>query len=131
MKAIGFYTNHPVSHADALQDVDVPTPVPRDHDILVEVMAVSVNPVDTKIRQGGDIPEGHPRIIGWDAAGVVRATGRLAERFKPGDRVWYAGDITRPGSNSEFQAVDERIVGPMPTSLDFAEAASLPLTTIT
>ena len=131
MKAVAFYQNHPISHPQALQDIELPTPEMRDHDLLVEVRAVSVNPVDTKIRRGGDIPEGGARIAGWDAAGIVRATGALASRFKPGDRVWYAGDITRPGSNSELHAVDERIVGPMPTSLDFAEAASLPLTTIT
>ena len=131
MKAVAFYQNHPISHPQALQDIELPTPEMRDHDLLVEVRAVSVNPVDTKIRRGGDVPEGGARIAGWDAAGIVRATGALASRFKPGDRVWYAGDITRPGSNSELQAVDERIVGPMPTSLDFAEAASLPLTTIT
>ncbi|MBK0095541.1 zinc-binding alcohol dehydrogenase family protein [Erwinia sp. S63] len=131
MKAIGFYQNHTVDHPDALQDVQLPEPVLRDYDLLVEVQAVSVNPVDTKIRIKGDIPEGLPRILGWDAAGIVRATGPLATRFKPGDRVWYAGDITRPGCNSEFHAVDERIVGPMPASLDFAQAASLPLTTIT
>lgn len=131
MKAIGFYQNHPIDHPQALQDIDLPTPELRDHDVLVEVRAVSVNPVDTKIRRGGDIPAGSARIAGWDAAGIVRATGPLATLFKPGDRVWYAGDITRAGSNSELQAVDERIVGPMPTSLDFAEAASLPLTAIT
>ena len=131
MKAVAFSQNHPISHPQALQDIELPTPELRDHDLLVEVSAVSVNPVDTKIRRGGDIPEGGARIAGWDAAGIVRATGASASRFKPGDRVWYAGDITRPGSNSELHAVDERIVGPMPTSLDFAEAASLPLTTIT
>lgn len=131
MKAIGFYQNHAVDHPDALQDVELPEPALRDHDLLVEVRAVSVNPVDTKIRKGGDIPAGQPRIAGWDAAGIVRATGPSATRFKPGDRVWYAGDITRPGCNSELHAVDERIVGPMPASLDFARAASLPLTTIT
>jgi zinc-binding alcohol dehydrogenase family protein len=131
MKAVGFYQNHPISHPHALQDIEVPTPELRDHDLLVEVRAVSVNPVDTKIRRGGDIPVNGARIAGWDAAGIVRAVGPLATRFKPGDHVWYAGDVTRPGSNSELQAVDERIVGPMPTSLDFAEAASLPLTAIT
>lgn len=131
MHAVGFYQNHPVTHPQALQDIELPAPELRDHDLLVEVKAVSVNPVDTKIRRGGDVPAGGARIVGWDAAGIVRAVGPLATRFKPGDRVWYAGDITRPGSNSELQAVDERIVGPMPTSLDFAEAASLPLTAIT
>lgn len=131
MKAIGFYNNHSVDHPDALEDVQLPESPLRDYDLLVEVQAVSVNPVDTKIRLNGDIPEGLPRILGWDAAGIVRATGPLATRFKPGDRVWYAGDITRPGCNSELHAVDERIVGPMPASLNFAQAASLPLTTIT
>ncbi|WP_414444397.1 zinc-binding alcohol dehydrogenase family protein [Burkholderia sp. 22PA0106] len=131
MKAVGFYQNHPIEHPQALEDITLPTPALRDHDLLVEVKAVSVNPVDTKIRQRGDVPEGAARVIGWDAAGIVRAAGPLATRFKPGDRVWYAGDITRPGSNSELQAVDERIVGPMPATLDFAEAASLPLTAIT
>ncbi len=132
MKAVGFFQNLPIDQLNALQDVDLPQPSLRDYDLLVDVRAVSVNPVDTKVRKGGDIPsDGQPRIAGWDAAGVVVATGALATRFKPGDRVWYAGDITRPGSNSELHAVDERIVGPMPLSLDFAEAASLPLTTIT
>ncbi|HEX7813638.1 zinc-binding alcohol dehydrogenase family protein [Dyella sp.] len=131
MKAVGFYQNHPIDHPNALQDLDLPVPELRDHDLLVEVKAVSVNPVDTKIRRGGSIPQGQPRIAGWDAAGIVRAVGPRAERFKPGDRVWYAGDLNRPGSNSELHAVDERIVGPMPTTLDFAEAASLPLTAIT
>jgi zinc-binding alcohol dehydrogenase family protein len=131
MKAIAFYQNHPIDHPDALRNIELPMPELRDHDLLVEVRAVSVNPVDTKIRRGGDIPQGGARVAGWDAAGIVRATGPLASRFKPGERVWYAGDITRPGSNSELHAVDERIVGPMPTSLDFAQAASLPLTTIT
>lgn len=131
MKAVGFYQNQAIDHPEALVDIEVPVPNLRDHDILVEVMAVSVNPVDTKVRRGGDVPDNQARILGWDAAGVVRATGPLASRFKVGDRVWYAGDLTRPGSNSELHAVDERIVGPMPASLDFAAAASLPLTAIT
>lgn len=131
MKAIGFYQNHPVDHSQALQDVELPVFELRDHDLLVEVMAVSVNPVDTKIRFKGDIREGRPRIIGWDAAGIVRAVGPRTTRFQPGDRVWYAGDITRPGCNSELHAVDERFVGPMPTTLDFADSVALPLTAIT
>ncbi|GAB2895000.1 zinc-binding alcohol dehydrogenase family protein [Paralcaligenes sp. KSB-10] len=131
MKAIGFYKNHPVDHPDSLVDVDIEVPELGDFDLLVEVKAVSVNPVDTKIRMGGTIPPDRPRIIGWDAAGIVRKVGAKSTRFAPGDRVWYAGDINRPGSNSELQTVDERIVGLMPVSLDFAEAASLPLTAIT
>jgi len=131
MKAVGFYQNLPIDHAQALQDIELPTPTLGDYDLLVEVKAVSVNPVDTKVRNGGNVPEGQARVLGWDAAGIVRATGPLATRFKPGDRVWYAGDLNRPGSNAELHAVDERAVGPMPTSLGFAEAASLPLTAIT
>lgn len=131
MKAVGFFKNLPIDQPHALQDVDVPEPELREHDLLVDVRAVSVNPVDTKVRAHGDVPDGQPRILGWDAAGVVREVGPGVTRFKAGDRVWYAGDITRPGSNAERQAVDERIVGPMPASLDFAEAASLPLTAIT
>lgn len=131
MQAVGFYHNHPVDHPEAFVDLELPMPELRPHDLLVEVMAVSVNPVDTKIRRGGTIPDGQPRIAGWDATGIVRAVGPLATRFKAGDKVWYAGDITRPGSNSAFHAVDERIVGPMPATLDFADAASMPLTAIT
>lgn len=131
MKAIGFFQNHPIDHPEALVDLECPEPVLRDHDLLVEVQAVSVNPVDTKIRRGGTVPADGPRILGWDAAGTVRATGPRAWRFKPGDRVWYAGDINRPGSNAQWQAVDERIVGPMPSRLGFDEAAALPLTAIT
>jgi zinc-binding alcohol dehydrogenase family protein len=111
---------------DLVEDtVDVPRPGP--HDVLVEVRAVSVNPVDTKVRAGG----GERRILGFDAAGTVVATGHDVTRFDVGDEVYYAGDITRPGSNAQFQAVDERIVGRKPTSLSFAEAAAIPLTTLT
>jgi NADPH2:quinone reductase len=106
--------------------VDVPEPGP--HDLLVEVAAVSVNPVDTKVRAGGSRDR---RVLGFDAAGTVVATGSEVTRFRVGDEVYYAGDISRPGSNAQFQAVDERIVGRKPTSLSFAEAAAMPLTTIT
>jgi zinc-binding alcohol dehydrogenase family protein len=131
MKAIGFYKNYPIDHPEALLDLELETPEIGEYDILVEVKAVSVNPVDTKIRAGGTILPNHPRIAGWDAAGIVRETGAKTTGFKVGDRVWYAGDITRQGSNAERQAVDERIVGLMPKSLNFAQAASLPLTAIT
>jgi len=131
MKAVGFYQAGPLDRADALVDLELPVPTLRDYDLLVEVKAVSVNPVDTKVRRGSTPSEGTARIPGWDAAGVVKEVGPLATRFKVGDRVWYAGDITRAGSNAALQAVDERLVGPMPTTLDFADAASLPLTTIT
>jgi zinc-binding alcohol dehydrogenase family protein len=131
MKAIGFYKASPITASDSLIDLELPEPALLDHDLLVAVKAVSVNPVDVKVRAGSTPPEGQPRILGWDATGVVQKVGAKVTRFKAGDRVWYAGDINRPGSNSALQAVDERIVGPMPKSLDFAHAAALPLTAIT
>jgi len=109
-----------------LVDASVPVPEPGPRDVLVRVAAVSVNPVDTKVRPGSS-----GRILGYDAAGTVIATGPAVSRFVEGDEVYYAGDITRPGSNAEFQLVDERIVGRKPATLPFADAAALPLTTIT
>lgn len=132
MKAIAAYASLPASDANALQDIVLPDPVASGHDLLVQVHAVSVNPVDTKVRRG--LPaegQAEPKVMGFDASGIVRAVGPAVTLFKPGDRVWYAGAINRPGSNSELQLVDERIVGRMPTSLGFAEAAALPLTAIT
>ena len=131
MKAIAFFKNLPADHPEALQDITLPDPVPGDHDLLVEVRAVSVNPVDVKIRANRQPKDGQPEVIGWDAAGIVRAVGAKTSLFKPGDRVWYAGALNRPGANSELHVVDERIVGRMPASLDYAQAAALPLTTIT
>lgn len=131
MKAIGYYRNLPIDDPESLVDLELPEPVPGEHDLLVEVRAVSVNPVDVKIRAHRAPEAGQPEVIGWDAAGVVRAVGPKVSLFKPGDKVWYAGDLRRTGSNSELQLVDERIVGAMPQSLDFAAAAALPLTTIT
>ena len=131
MKAIAYYKNLPADHADALQDITVADPVPGDYDLLVDVHAISVNPVDVKIRANRPPKDGKPEIIGWDAAGIVRAVGAKTRLFQPGDRVWYAGALHRPGANSEQHVVDERIVGHMPKSLDFAQAAALPLTTIT
>ena len=116
---------------DVLTDVelDVPTPGPRD--LLVEVRAVSVNPVDVKLR-GGALPGGEgPQVLGYDAAGVVLAVGDEVTAFAVGDEVYHAGSIARPGSDQQFQLVDERVAGHKPVSLDFAEAAALPLTTIT
>jgi NADPH2:quinone reductase len=109
----------------------LPQPSPTGHDLLVRVEAVSVNPVDTKIRAPKDTVEASPKVLGYDAAGTVESVGDAVTRFKPGDAVYYAGDVTRPGSNAEFQRVDERIVGHMPSTLSWAEAAALPLTTIT
>ncbi len=131
MKAIAFFKNLPADHPKALQDITLPDPVPGDHDLLVEVRAISVNPVDVKIRAKRTPKDGQPEVIGWDAAGIVRAAGAKTSLFKPGDRVWYAGALNRPGANSELHVVDERIVGRMPASLDYAQAAALPLTTIT
>jgi zinc-binding alcohol dehydrogenase family protein len=131
MKAIGYYRSLPISDPESLIDLDLPEPVPGERDLLVEVHAVSVNPVDVKVRAGMAPEAGQPKVIGWDASGVVRAVGKDVTLFKPGDRVWYAGSLLRAGTNSQLHVVDERIVGRMPQTLDFASAAALPLTTIT
>ncbi|MET0352211.1 MAG: zinc-binding alcohol dehydrogenase family protein [Rhizobacter sp.] len=130
MKAIARYQPLPIDHPESLVDTTLPAPTPGPRDLLVRVHAVSVNPVDTKVRANA-AADGQPKVLGYDAAGVVEAVGAQVTLFKPGDRVMYAGDITRPGSNAELQAVDERIVGRMPASLGFADAAALPLTAIT
>ena len=131
MKAIGYQKSLPIENELSLQDFELETPTAHGHDILVEVKAVSVNPVDFKIRQAMPAAEGEYKVIGWDATGVVKSVGENVSLFKPGDKVWYAGDITRSGSNAQFQLVDERIVGHMPSSLSYGEAAALPLTSIT
>lgn len=131
MKAVGFTHYLPISDTNAFLDLDIETPTPTGRDILVAVRAVAVNPVDTKVRAPKDKIENPARIIGYDASGVVEAVGPQATLFKPGDEVYYAGDITRSGTNAEFHLVDERIVGPKPKSLNHAQAAALPLTTIT
>lgn len=130
MKAI-VYTQHglPIDDANALVEVELPRPQPGPRDLLVAVRAVSVNPVDTKLRAGVAVTE--PRTLGFDAVGTVAEVGSGVSLFKKGDEVFYAGSILRPGSNAEFQLVDERIVGHKPTSLDDAHAAALPLTAIT
>ena len=114
--------------AHTFQEIELPKPAPAGHDLLVKVEAISVNPVDTKQRK---LDSPAPRVLGWDAAGTVEAVGPAVTLFKPGDAVYYAGDITRPGANSEFHLVDERIVGRKPKKLDFAQAAAMPLTSIT
>jgi NADPH2:quinone reductase len=131
MKAVGLYRYLPVDHPEALLDVELPTPKAKGRDLLVKVEAIGVNPVDTKVRAPKDKVEETPRVLGWDASGVVEAVGPDVTLFKVGDPVFYAGSITRPGTNSEFHLVDERIVGVKPASLDFSHAAALPLTTIT
>lgn len=131
MKAVGYYQSLPIDNEQALIDLVLPTPHALGHDILVAVKAIAVNPVDTKIRRNVQ-PEGDtPKILGWDAAGIVTEVGPKVTLFKPGDEVWYAGDLTRPGTNSEFHLVDERIVAKKPKSLNFQEAAALPLTSVT
>jgi zinc-binding alcohol dehydrogenase family protein len=131
MKAIGYRTPLPVTDPESLVDLDLPIPQPGPRDLRVAVRAVSVNPVDVKQRANAAPPAGQARVLGFDAAGVVDAVGAEVSLFKPGDAVFYAGAINRPGSNSAFQLVDERIVGRKPASLDFDQAAALPLTAIT
>ena len=131
MKAVAYYQSLPSDHADALQDVELPAPTPGPRDLLVEVKAISVNPVDTKIRRNIAPEDGAAKVLGWDASGIVKAVGSDVSLFQPGDRVYYAGAINRAGANSELHVVDERIVGHMPKTLAFAEAAALPLTAIT
>jgi len=131
MKAVGYRQNLPIDHTDALLDLELPAPAPGARDLLVRVKAISVNPVDTKVRRNSPPPEGQARVLGWDAVGTVESMGPAVTKFKPGDRVYYAGAINRPGANSELHTVDERIVALAPNSLDDTQAAALPLTTIT
>ena len=131
MKAVGLTHYLPISDERALLDVELENPSPRPRDLLVRVRAVSVNPVDTKVRAPKPKVEPTPKVLGWDAAGEVVAVGGEVRGFELGDHVYYAGDITRPGSNAELQAVDARIAARMPKSLDFAGAAALPLTGLT
>ncbi len=130
MKAVAFTQQGlPLDDPHSLMDMDLPTPVPGPRDLLVDVRAIAVNPVDTKVRAGTAAVD--PKVLGWDAVGVVRETGADVTLFAPGDRVYYAGSIARPGSYSQAHVVDERIVGRAPASLSDAEAAALPLTSIT
>jgi zinc-binding alcohol dehydrogenase family protein len=131
MKAVAYRKSLPIDDADSLIDIELPAPQAQGRDLLVKVKAISVNPVDVKIRANAAPAEGEAKVIGWDAAGVVKAVGPDVTLFKPGDEVWYAGDLTRPGTNSELHLVDERIVGHKPKNIDFAQAAALPLTAIT
>lgn len=131
MKAVGLTQYLPIENENSLLDVEIPKPTAKGKDLLVEVKAISVNPVDTKVRAPKDKVESQPLILGWDGSGIVIEVGAEVTEFKPGDEVYYAGDITRPGSNCEFQLVDARIVGRKPKNLDFAHAAAFPLTGIT
>lgn len=131
MKAVGYRHSLPISDPQSLIEVDLPDPRPADHDLLVQVKAISVNPVDTKIRVGQAPAAGETKVLGWDASGIVLQTGPNVTLFKSGDEVWYAGSIARPGTNSELHVVDERIVGRKPATLEHAQAAAMPLTAIT
>lgn len=131
MKAVGLHQYLPVDQPESLLDLQIAKPSVKDRDLLIKVKAVSVNPVDYKVRTPKEKFEDTPKILGWDVAGIVVESGPLCTLFKPGDEVYYAGDITRQGCNSEFHLVDERIVGHKPKSLNFAESAALPLTSIT
>ena len=131
MKAIGYTKSLPINDPESLTDIELPQPVATGRDLLVKVKAIAVNPVDYKIRLNVASEDDNYKVIGWDAVGEVIATGEAATQFKPGDAVYYAGDLNRQGTNAEYQLVDERLVGSKPKSLSDAEAAALPLTTIT
>src|SRR4051794_35886153 len=131
MKAVGYTKSLSIENVESLSDFETAKPEPLARDIRVAVKAVSVNPVDTKVRKRAAPPAGDSKILGFDAAGVVEAVGPEVTLFKPGDEVFYAGSIQRQGTNSEFHLVDERIVGRKPKTLSYAQAAALPLTSIT
>ena len=131
MKAVALTRYLPIDDPQSLLDVELPVPTASGHDVLVRVEAISVNPVDTKIRSPKPQVEAQPKVLGYDAAGVVEAVGERVTLFQPGDEVYYAGDVTRSGTNAQLHLVDERLAGRKPTMLDFAQAAALPLTAIT
>jgi zinc-binding alcohol dehydrogenase family protein len=131
MRAVGYQQSLPIDQDASLVDVDLPHPEPGPRDLLVEIRAVSLNPVDTKVRMRAQPEPGGMKVLGFDAAGIVRRVGKDVSLFKEGDEVFYAGAITRQGTNAEFHLVDERLVGAKPKTLGFEEAAALPLTTLT
>ncbi|KYF71040.1 NADPH:quinone reductase [Sorangium cellulosum] len=131
MRAVGLHRYLPINHPESLLDLELPEPTPGPRDLRVRVRAVAVNPVDVKVRAPKPKVEDPPRVLGWDAAGVVEAVGADVSAFRPGDQVYYAGSIARPGSNAEVHLVDERLAARMPQSLGFADAAALPLTSLT
>ena len=131
MKAVGYQQSLAITEPAALLDIELPQPVATGRDLLVKVAAISVNPVDTKVRKRAAPPAGEYKVLGWDAAGEVVAVGPEVSNFQVGDRVYYAGALQRQGSNAEYQLVDERIVGKMPANLNFEQAAALPLTALT
>jgi NADPH:quinone reductase len=129
-RAVAYRTSGPIDAPDALVDIEIDIPDPEPHDLLVEIRAVSVNPVDVKLRASSD-PDDGPRVLGFDAAGVVREVGRDVSAYSVGDEVFYAGSVARPGTDAGLHLVDERIVGHKPTTLDFDAAAAMPLTAVT
>lgn len=131
MRAVGFSESLPIEAENSLLDIEIPKPEPTGRDLLVEIRAISVNPVDVKMRKRTKPAPGEYQILGWDAAGVVVGVGSNTQTFRLGDEVFYAGAIHRQGSNAEFHLVDERLVGPKPRSISFEEAAALPLTSVT
>ncbi len=133
MKAIGIKTSLPISEENSLIQFETERPVPKGHDLLIKIKVIGMNPVDYKVRQKSVQNQelNTPKILGWDAVGIVEAVGDKVTLFKTGDEVFYAGDITRPGSNAEYQLVDERIVGKKPNNISDAEAAVMPLTSLT
>jgi zinc-binding alcohol dehydrogenase family protein len=131
MKAVGYHVSLPITSDQSLIDLELPTPAPGPRDLLVRVQAISVNPVDVKMRVRAAPAAGEAKVLGWDVAGTVEAVGAEVTSFKPGDAVFYAGALDRPGANSELHVVDELLVGRKPATLSFAEAAALPLTAIT
>ena len=131
MKAIGFINHLPITATNSLYEFETPIPLAKDHDLLIKVNAVSVNPVDIGVRKNGHTTLQHPKIIGWDAVGIIEKIGSKVTLFKPGDKVFYAGSFIRPGSDSQYQLVDERIVGKAPTKLTDAQIAAMPLTSLT
>jgi NADPH2:quinone reductase len=131
MRAVGYQDSLPIGSEASLVDIELPRPEARGRDILVSVRAVSVNPVDAKVRVRAQPEAGSWKVLGWDAAGVIESVGPEVSLFKPGDEVFYAGALGRSGTNAEFHLVDERIVGRKPRSLSWSEAAAMPLTSIT
>ncbi|WP_066054044.1 zinc-binding alcohol dehydrogenase family protein [Robertmurraya korlensis] len=131
MKAVGLYKYLPIDNEESLIDIIIERPLPKGKELLVQIKAISVNPVDTKVRSPKDVVESEPKILGWDASGIVVDAGEECTLFQPGDEVFYAGSLIRQGTYSEFHLVDERIVGIKPKTLTFPESAAMPLTAIT
>lgn len=131
MKAIGFTEHLPINSPNSLKEFELPIPTPKAHDLLVKVQGVSVNPVDVFVRRGGHVKLKQPKIIGWDAVGIVQAIGEQVSLFKPGEQIFYAGSFKRSGSDAQYQLIDERIAGKAPKNLSIPQIAAMPLTSLT